>query len=242
MVRVVNALISRWVKRAKYCAPCSDLAPSESGSSGSKSYSRIRSRSDDAVISRLPSLPIARIAVSCPLIRPYWVANCSVTRPCTVSTMPSATSANAAPGLLGGDRAGQNPRTDQEQALLTEQPQAVEELLVGISIRQRRRETRRQFAPVRHRAEEARIDQAVHDLRLPRQHVAEPGGSAENQRHQRHEVAVLAEQRDQPPAALQRLQEAVEGRDRVVGLLGVREAVDQRGNELRQTRCASLPP
>ena len=135
-------------------------------------------------------------------------------------------------GLLGGDRAGQDPRADQEQAFLAEQPQAIEKLLVGIRVRQRRRQPRRQFALVRHRAEEARIDQPVHDLRLPRQHVAEPRRRAENQRHQRDEIAVLAEQRDQPPAALQRLQEAVERRHRVVGLFGVRQAVDQRRNEL----------
>ena len=34
-------------------------------------------------------------------------------------------------GLLGGNRAGQNSRADQEQALLAEQPQAIEEILVG---------------------------------------------------------------------------------------------------------------
>ena len=76
-------------------------------------------------------------------------------------------------GLLGGDRAGQDARADQEQAFLAEQPQAIEKLFVGIRVRQRRRQPRRQFALVRHRAEEARIDQPVHDLRLPRQHVAE---------------------------------------------------------------------
>ena len=93
---------------------------------------------------------------------------------------------------------------------------------------------------VRHRAEEARIDQAVHDLRLPRQHVAEPGRRAQDQRHQRHEVGVLAEQRDQPPAALQRLQEAVERGHRIVRLLGMREAVDQAGtNSTKALRVAS---
>ncbi len=109
-----------------------------------------------------------------------------------MSTMPSATSAKAALGVLGGDRAGQDPRADQEQAFLAEQPQAIEEFLVGIGVLQGRGKPRRQFALVRHRAEEARIDQSVHDLRLPRQHVAEPGCGAENQRHQRDQIAVLA--------------------------------------------------
>ena len=156
-------------------------------------------------------------------------------------TMPSATSAKAVLGLLRRDRAGEDARADQEQALLAEQAQAIEELLVGIGVLQRRRQPRRQFALVRHRAEEARIDQAVHELRLPRQHVAEPGCRAQHQRHQRDEVAVLAEQRDQPPAALQRLQEAVEGDDRAVGLLGMREAVDQRRHEFDEGAFGRLP-
>ena len=135
-------------------------------------------------------------------------------------------------GLLSRHRAGQDARADQEQAFLAEQPQAVEELLVGIGIGQGGREPRRQFTLVRHRAEEARIDQPVHDLRLPRQHVAKPRRGAEDERHEGDEVAVLAEQRDQPAAALQRLQEAVERRHRVIGLFGMRKARDQRRHEL----------
>ena len=37
-------------------------------------------------------------------------------------------------GLLGGHRAGEDARADQEQALLAEQPQAVEKVLVGIGV------------------------------------------------------------------------------------------------------------
>ena len=94
-------------------------------------------------------------------------------------------------GLTRRDRAGQDARADQEQALLAEQAQPVEKLLIGIGVLQCRREPRGQFAPIGHRAEEARIDQAVHQLRLPRQHVAEPGRRAEHQRHQRDQLAVL---------------------------------------------------
>ncbi len=146
--------------------------------------------------------------------------------------MPSATSAKATLACCAGDRAGQDSGADQEQAFLAEQPQSIEELFVGIRVRQRRCEACGQFSLVRHRAEEARIDQPVHDLRLPRQHVAEPWRGAENQRHQRDEVAVLAEQGNQPPPALQRLQETVEGRHRIVGFFGVRKPVDQRRHEL----------
>ncbi len=94
--------------------------------------------------------------------------------------------------LLGGDGAGQDACADQEQAFLAEQPQTIEKLLVGMGVGQSRREPRGQFALVRHRAEEARIDQPIHDLRLPRQHVAETRCRAEDQRHQRDQIAVLA--------------------------------------------------
>ena len=142
-------------------------------------------------------------------------------------------------GLRGRHRAGQDSRADQEQALLAEQPQAIEKLLVGIRIRQRRRQPRGQFALVRHRAEEARIDQAIHDLRLPRQHVAEPRRGAEDQRHQRDQIAILAEQGNQPPATLQRREKTVERRDRIVGLFGIRKARDQRRNEFDEGVRAS---
>ena len=133
--------------------------------------------------------------------------------------------------LLRRDRAGEDARADQEQALLPEQTQAIEKLLVGARILHRGREPRRQFLPVRHRAEEARIDQAVHELRLPRQHLAKPGRRAQHQRHQRDEIAVLAKQRDQPAATLERAKEMIERHDRAVRLLGMREAVDQRRHE-----------
>src|SRR5258708_23814919 len=47
--------------------------------------------------------------------------------------------------LLRGHRAGENPRADQKQALLAEQPQPVEKLLIGIGVLQRRREPAWQF-------------------------------------------------------------------------------------------------
>ena len=143
-------------------------------------------------------------------------------------------------GLLRRHGTGKNAGADQEQAFLAEQPQAIEEVFIGSRILQRRRQSRRQFLLVRHRAEEARIDQPVHDLRLARQHVAEPGRGAEDQRHQRDEIAVLAQQRDQPPAALQRAEETVERRHGIVGVFGMREAVDQAGDEFDERAFGGL--
>ena len=56
--------------------------------------------------------------------------------------MPSATSAKAIPAELRRHGAGENARADQEQALLSEQPQPVEELLVGIRRRPARPRSR----------------------------------------------------------------------------------------------------
>ena len=154
--------------------------------------------------------------------------------------MPSATSAKATLACCGGNRAGQDARADQKQALLTEQPQAIEEILVGGRILQRRRQPRRQFLLVRHRAEEARVDQPVHDLRLSRQHVAEPRRGTEDQCHQRDQIAVLAQQRNQPPASLQCPEETVERGHGIVRLFGMRQAVDQAGNEFDERASCGL--
>ena len=49
------------------------------------------------------------------------------------------------------------------------------------------------FEP-RHGAEKARIDHAIHQLRLARQHVTEARRRTEHQGHQRDEFGLLAEQ------------------------------------------------
>jgi len=134
--------------------------------------------------------------------------------------------------LLGRHRAGQNPRADEEQALLPEHPQPVEKFLVRVRVRQRRGQPRRQFVTVGHRAEKAWIDQPVHDLRMARQHVAKTRGRAKDQRHQRNHVLVLRQQRNQAAATGQRLQETVELIDGGVGVLGARQAAQQIRQEL----------
>ena len=240
MVRVVNAEISRWVKRAKYCAPCSDRSPSESGilvveiieqdqvEIGGR---RHLAAAEPAHREDRGLLPLDAAVLGGELIGDQAMHGVD-------DALGDVGKGDA--GLLRRHRAGQDARADQEQALLPEQPQAIEKVFVGVRVLQRRRQPRRQFLLVRHRAEEARIDQPVHDLRLARQHVAEPRRGAEDQRHQRHQIAVLAEQRDQPAAALQRAEEAVERGHRVVGLFGMREAVDQAGNEFDEGALGRL--
>ena len=72
-VSAVRALISRWLNRAKYRvaangrSPSDMMPPSPSGTETMKT----RSRSEEAVISRLPSLPSARTARPEPGMRPW---------------------------------------------------------------------------------------------------------------------------------------------------------------------------
>ncbi len=139
------------------------------------------------------------------------------------------------PGRLRRHRAGENARADQEQALLPEQPQAVEKLLIGIGVGQRDLQPLRYLLPARHRAEEARIDQSVHQPRLQRQHVAKPRSGADDRGDQRDEVRVLLQQAEQGAAALHGLQEVVELVERAVRIFRAREAgQDDRQHALQR--------
>ena len=57
------------------------------------------------------------------------------------------------------------------------------------------------------------------------------GAAPRIKRHQRDQVAVLPQQRNQPAAALQGAEEAIERGHGVIGVFGMREAVDQAGHE-----------
>ncbi len=131
------------------------------------------------------------------------------------------------PGLLRGHCSGQDARADQEQALLPEQPQAIEELLVGIRVRKRGLQPLRDFLAARHRAEEPRIDQSVHQPRLLRQHVAEARRGADDRGDQRDQVGILLQQREQRRTALHGLQEAVELGQRAIRVLRPRKVAEQ---------------
>ena len=100
--------------------------------------------------------------------------------------------------LPRGQRAGQNADADQEHVLLPEHADAVEEILVVARLRQRRVEPLAQLRVVRQGAEEARIDQRIHHLRMARNDVGEPRRGAEHQSDQRDQLGVLPQQRQQP--------------------------------------------
>ena len=105
--------------------------------------------------------------------------------------------------------------------LLAEQAGAVEQVLVGARLRERRGEPSAELGVVRQRAEEARIDQRIHHLRMVRQDVGEPRRGAEHEREQRDQIGILPQQRQQPRRAVQLGEEMVE-RTSVASGLSVR--------------------
>ena len=123
-------------------------------------------------------------------------------------------------GELRRDGARQDARADQEQSLLPEHPERDRETprksqhrraAPEVAARSRRASAWRQRNADRHRP-------STH-LRLARDHLSEPRRRAEDQRQQRDKAAVLMQQRNQPPAAPQRLQEMIEMQQRRVGIL-----------------------
>ena len=98
-------------------------------------------------------------------------------------------------------RAGENAHADQEHVFQPEHADALEQILVVARLRQRGVEPARKLGVVRQRAEETRVDQRVHHLRIARQRVGEPRRDAEHQRDQRDQLGVLPQQRQQPRRA-----------------------------------------
>src|SRR6185503_18567862 len=68
--RGCTAATSRCVRRAKYCVTARGFSPSDSSAAPATSYIRMKSRSDDAVISRLAILPKAKRPTRAPGTRP----------------------------------------------------------------------------------------------------------------------------------------------------------------------------
>src|SRR4029077_71705 len=136
----------------------------------------MRSRSELAVISRPPSLPSARIAVCWPRMRPYLAAKSSSTLRCTARMRTSASRANTSPACSadpqtprpGGrarHRAEEYSRADQDHVLLAEQADGVEHVFVAGRFGQPAREPSLELRFVGQRAEEARLDQRIDQIR-----------------------------------------------------------------------------
>ena len=93
---------------------------------------------------------------------------------------------------------------------------------------------------IRQRAEERRLEQRVHRLRIARQDVGKPRRGAERQRDQRDQIRILLEQREQPRAALQAADEQIEGVERRIRILGARQTVEQHRHKLGELGAGEL--
>ena len=124
---------------------------------------------------------MASTAVASPRIWPWVAAKLPATARCTARITASASRAKASPACARRHRAGQDAHADQEHVFEPEHADAFEQVLVVARLRERGVEPPAEFRVVRQGAEEARIDQRVHHLRIARQRVGEPRRDAEHE-------------------------------------------------------------
>ncbi len=72
--------------------------------------------------------------------------------------------------------------------------------------------------------------------------IGKPRRGAEHARDESDEIGVLPQQREQPRAAVQIAEKAVEGDERGIGVLGARDVVDEERHELGEDRARRRPP
>src|SRR4029078_1442179 len=121
--------------------------------------------------------------------------------------------------LPGRDRSGQDSRADQEHALLAEQADRVEHVLVAAGLAERRDKLRGQQLLVRYGAEEARVDERIDDVRVVGQNIGETRRKTDDQRDEANEVRILPQQREEASAGAEPGEEAVKGGKGCVGIL-----------------------
>ena len=204
---------------------------------------RMRSRSEAAVISRPPSLPMATITAPPPrhaTVRPHHLAlhlglhggDDAFGQQCV-----------GAAGLGGGDGAGQHAHADQELLLAGEQARAIEHLLEVGGTLELGGDQGIEAGAVGQAAEEARIEHGIERAAALAQDAREPRRRAHDGGDQLEQARVLFQQREQLHAGRQLGQEAVEADEGQVGIGGIGQRLDQRRLHLGQQlagarRCA----
>ena len=137
-------------------------------------------------------------------------------------------------GLLRRKRSGQNASADQEHVFLAEQPDRIEHFLVAAGLAQRRGEIGLEPFGIGQRAEEARVDERIDDVRMLRENFGEPWRGAENERDEANEFRILPQQREQAPAGAQAGEKTVESGESRIRIFRPRELIDDDGNQLGQ--------
>ena len=134
--------------------------------------------------------------------------------------------------LLRRHRPGENSRADQEHMLLAEQADGVERRLVAGRVFQHAAELRFEPRLVGQRAEEARIDQRIDEVRMVRQDVGQPRRRAEDERDEADQVRILPQQRQKAAARAQSGEEPIERDKSRVRILRARKLIDDDRYEL----------
>src|SRR6185437_5626007 len=197
----------------------------------------MRSRSDDAVISRPPSLPMAITLNAPPSIWPEAATSSASTTGSNPAITASAMFANAGPAssafatpsticapedLFLGDTAGRIERALE----IARRPKLGRKRFVELSAR-------------RQLAEESGIDQRVQRGRRARQMGGDARRGTSDLRDQPQQLWVGVQHRKQLHTGGQSAQEAVELRECSVGIGGLGKRFEQRGHQLRQQLAGS---
>ena len=113
-------------------------------------------------------------------------------------------------------------------------------VLVGLRLAERAPKLGIELGLVRQRPEEGRLEQRIHRFRTAGQDIGKPRRGAQRQRHQRHQVGVLPEQREQTAAPAHAADELIEGSERRIGVFRMRQPVEQHRQQLGKLRAGKL--
>ena len=147
----------------------------------------------------------------------------------------SARSANARPACLARHGPGKHAHPDQKFLLLAEDPRPVEPVLIGYRFAQRQREPLLDGLTVRERSEEGRLDQGVEDMGARNDGLGKFRRRSHDRGDQRQQARIRAEQREELGTRRQAGEEAVEGGKGRIGVVRLRQCLEKRRRDLRQS-------
>ena len=197
----------------------------------------MRSRSEPAVISRLPSRPKA--SDRGPPARQPVRAGARIRPACAGSSARTIALREIGeapcPRLSAGSMPLEQPDRNQEALLGGEEPRAVEHVLVASRLAEASLEPLRDPSAPATLAERARVEQRVGDVRPAREDLREPrrGARALSRGDRAARDCCVSSAKSCAPAG-SALQQAVEGAHRRVRIAGARERLEQRRRDLGQ--------
>ncbi len=135
-------------------------------------------------------------------------------------------------GLFRRKRTRQDAGADQEHVLLAEQPDRVEHVLVAAALAKRLGKIGLEPLGIGQRAEKARIDQRIDDVRVLRENLGKPRRGTEDERDEANKLRILPQQREQTPAGAQAGEKPVESCKGRIRIFRPRELIDDDRDQL----------